>query len=110
MKTRLWAIIVGLIILTSIIFVLIWNISEECDEECEIERRGIESRKIVTGSYELEDPLCIGGRGMIKNENCKIIGRYDPATGMPIVENKEQCDMLEGDWNEKENTCDLKYR
>jgi len=74
---------------------------------CELE---LISGKLVTGSYELEDSLCIGSRGMIVNENCEIIGKYDPAAGIPIVENKEQCDMLEGDWNEKENTCDLKYR
>lgn len=67
------------------------------------------SGKMVTGSYELENPLCIGGRGMIKNENCEIIGKYDPATGIPIVENKEQCDMLEGDWDEEQNVCDSKY-
>ena len=67
------------------------------------------SGKTVTGSYELEGALCIGGRGMIKNENCEIIGRYDPATGMPIVENKEQCDMLEGDWDEEQKICDSKY-
>lgn len=67
------------------------------------------SGKTVTGSYELEDALCIGGRGIIKNENCEMIGKYDPATGMPIVENKEQCDMLEGDWDEEQKTCNSKY-
>ncbi len=59
-------------------------------------------------SIELEDPLCIGGRGRIVNENCEIIGKYDLATGMPIVENKEQCDMLEGDWDEEQKICDSK--
>ncbi|WP_428324366.1 hypothetical protein [Nitrosopumilus sp.] len=40
MKARLLTIIVGMIIVSSIIFVAIWySIPEECDEECEIERR-----------------------------------------------------------------------
>jgi len=69
----------------------------------------LESEKTVTGSYELEEALCIGGRGMIKNENCEIIGKYDVSTGLPIVENKEQCDMLDGDWNEEQKICDSKY-
>ena len=65
--------------------------------------------KIVTGSYDLENPLCIGGRGIIKNENCERIGKYNLTTGLPIVENKEQCDMLDGNWNEQEKICDSKY-
>ena len=73
---------------------------------CELE---LISGKTVTGSYELEEASCIGGRGMIKNENCEIIGKYDPATGMPIVENKEQCNMLEGNWDEEQKICDSKY-
>lgn len=44
----------------------------------------------------------MGGRGIIKNENCERIGKYNLTTGLPIVENKEQCDMLHGDWNEQE--------
>ena len=60
-------------------------------------------------STELENLLCMGGRGMILNEDCERIGKYDPATGLPIVENKEQCDMLDGDWDEKQNICDSKY-
>ena len=67
------------------------------------------SWKTVTGSDELEEALCIGGRGIIKNENCERIGKYDLVTGMPIVENKEQCDMLEGDWDEEQKICDSKY-
>jgi len=65
--------------------------------------------KTATGSYELENPLCIGGRGFIENEDCERIGKYDVSTGLPIVENKEQCDMLDGDWNEQQNSCDSKY-
>jgi hypothetical protein len=60
-------------------------------------------------SVELENLLCIGGRGMIVNEDCERIGKYDVSTGLPIVENKEQCDMLDGDWNEQQNICDSKY-
>jgi len=67
------------------------------------------SEKTVTGSYELENPLCIGGRGYIVNENCERIGKYDISTGLPIVENKEQCDMLDVDWNDQQNICDSKY-
>ena len=84
---------------------------EECVDFIYEKRIGMEltSGKLVTGSYELEDPLCMGGRGIIVNEDCEIIGKYDPVTGMPIVENKEQCDMLEGDWNEEQKICDSKY-
>ena len=84
---------------------------EECVDFIYEKRIGMEltSGKIFTGSYELEDPSCIGGRGMIKNEDCEIIGKYDFTTGMPIVENKEQCDMLEGDWDEEQKICDSKY-
>lgn len=110
MKTSLLIFVVGLIILSSVIFVAIWNsVPKDCDDKCEHERRAIEAGKIVTGSYELENPLCIGGRGMIINEDCEIIGKYDVSTGMPIVENKEQCDMLDGDWNASQNSCDSKY-
>ncbi len=61
------------------------------------------------GIYESENLLCIGGRGMIVNEDCEIIGRYDVSTGLPIVENKEQCDLLNGTWDEQQNICDSKY-
>lgn len=53
--------------------------------------------------------LCMGGRGFIVNEKCERIGNYDPITGLPIVENKEQCDLLEGDWDEEQKICDSKY-
>ncbi len=60
-------------------------------------------------AYELDEALCIGGRGYIVNDECERIGKYDSVTGLPIVENKEQCDMLEGKWDEKQKTCDSKY-
>lgn len=59
--------------------------------------------------YELDEALCIGGRGYIVNDECERIGKYDPATGLPIVENKEQCAMLEGVWYEEQKICDSKY-
>ncbi|GKS67683.1 hypothetical protein YTPLAS73_12300 [Nitrosarchaeum sp.] len=53
MKNRLLIIIVGLIISSSVIFVLIWNsIPEECDEECEIEMRRIEAGKNGHGTFD----------------------------------------------------------
>lgn len=67
------------------------------------------SEKIVTGSYELEDPLCIGGRGIIKNENCEMIGKYDIQTGIPIVHDKSECDKLDGTWYDDRGLCDSKY-
>jgi hypothetical protein len=75
-------------------------------ENCEWESI---SEKTVSGSYELEEALCIGGRDMIKNENCEIIGKYDPTTGIPIVENKRQCDLLDGTWYDDRELCDSKY-
>ena len=58
MKSRLLKTIVGLIILSSVIFVAVWyGIPEECDKDCEIEMRGIgagESKHETFGSeYEL---------------------------------------------------------
>ena len=42
MDTSIWILVVGAIIGSSIIFVAVWNsIPEECDDECEIERRRI---------------------------------------------------------------------
>ena len=44
MKTSFLIIVVGLIILSSVIFVAIWNsIPKECDDKCEHERRAIEA-------------------------------------------------------------------
>ena len=69
----------------------------------------LENENVGSGSYELENPLCMGGRGILVSENCERIGKYDPATGIPIVENKEQCDMLKGDWNDEQKICESKY-
>lgn len=64
----------------------------------------------VLDAEELESELlCMGGRGFIVNDKCERIGKYDPVTGLSIVENKEQCDLLEGNWNEEQNTCESKY-
>jgi len=53
MKTRLLIVIVSAIIASSIIFVAIWySIPEECDEECEIERRRIEAGKSGHGTFD----------------------------------------------------------
>lgn len=62
-----------------------------------------------TGAYELDEVLCLGGRGMILNEKCERIGKYDIQTGIPIVENKVQCDLLNGTWYDDKNKCDSKY-
>ena len=63
----------------------------------------------VTGSYELDGVPCLGGRGMILNEKCERIGKYDLQTGIPIVENKVECDLLNGTWHDEQNKCDSKY-
>lgn len=53
MKTSFLIIIVGLIILSSVIFVLIWNdIPEECDEKCEIEMRRIGAGESGHGIFD----------------------------------------------------------
>ncbi|WP_371504265.1 hypothetical protein [Nitrosopumilus adriaticus] len=67
------------------------------------------STETVSSSYELDGVLCMGGRGYIVNDACERIGKYDPFTGLPIVENKEQCDMLEGTWYEEQKACESKY-
>ena len=78
---------------------------------CEWKKIGkfVTNENATSGAYELEEALCIGGRGYIKNDNCEIIGKYNLTTGLPIVENKEQCDMLDGNWNEQQKTCNSKY-
>ncbi|MCV0410119.1 hypothetical protein [Nitrosopumilus sp.] len=70
-----------------------------------------ESKKTLdgTGAYELDEALCIGGRGYIKNDECERIGKYDIQTGIPIVENKVQCDLLNGTWYAEQDKCDSKY-
>ena len=53
MKTKLLMIIVGLIILSSVVFVAIWyGIPEECDKECEIQMRGIGAEKSGHGTFD----------------------------------------------------------
>ena len=53
MKYNFLIIIVGLIILSSVIFVAFWySIPEECDEECEIERRRIGAGKSGHGVFD----------------------------------------------------------
>lgn len=53
MKTIFLIIIVGLIILSSIIFVAIWNsFPKECDDKCEHELRAIEAGKIGHGTFD----------------------------------------------------------
>jgi hypothetical protein len=54
MKTKFLIIIVGLIILSSVIFILIWNIPEKCNDECELELRRIGS---VQGAQGIFDPF-----------------------------------------------------
>ncbi len=55
MKTIFLIIVVGLIILSSVIFVAIWNsIPKECDDKCEHERRAIEAG--ISG-HETFDPF-----------------------------------------------------
>ena len=63
----------------------------------------------IQNDYELDEALCMGGRGFIVNEECERIGKYDPTTGLPLVENKEQCDRLDGKWNAEQKICDSKY-
>ena len=54
-----------------------------------------------------EEILCMGERGHILNDECQQIGMYHPETGIPIVDNKEDCKMLDGNWIEEQNTCEL---
>jgi hypothetical protein len=67
----------------------------------------------VTGSYEIVDEngekICLGGRGMILDDQCRRIGNYDPQTGIPIVDKKEECDKLNGTWYDERKLCDSKY-
>ena len=72
---------------------------------------GSESQKVreSTGSYELDEAQCLGGRGMILNDKCERIGRYDIQTGIPIVNDKAECDKLDGIWHDDRKLCDSKY-
>ena len=67
----------------------------------------------VTSSSEIIDEngekICLGGRGMILNDQCQRIGNYDLQTGIPIVNNKEECDKLDGTWYVDRKLCDSKY-
>ena len=71
------------------------------------------SKPDITGSYEIVDEngekICLGGRGMILNDQCQRIGNYDLQTGIPIVNNKEECDKLDGTWHSDRKSCDSKY-
>ena len=60
-------------------------------------------------AYELNEALCLGGPSMILNEKCERIGKYNTQTGIPIVENKTQCDLLNGNWYDDHNKCDSTY-
>ncbi|BDQ30473.1 hypothetical protein NZNM25_08840 [Nitrosopumilus zosterae] len=53
MKTRFLTLIVGLVIASSISFVVLWNALEECDEQCELEKRRIEAGRPNIGVLEL---------------------------------------------------------
>ena len=67
----------------------------------------------VTGSYDIADEngekICLGGRDMILDDQCRLIGNYDVQTGIPIVNNKEECDNLDGTWYDDRKLCDSKY-
>lgn len=73
------------------------------------DKNNLEKHSELSGSYELGEVLCLGGRGMILNERCERIGKYDIQTGIPIVENKTQCDLLNGTWYDVQNKCDSEY-
>ena len=46
---------------------------------------------------------------MILDDQCQRIGNYDVQTGIPIVNNKEECDKLDGAWYDDRKLCDSKY-
>jgi len=58
---------------------------------------------------EYGNPVCLGGRNMIINDQCERIGNYDIQTGIPIVNNKSECDKLDGTWYDDRKLCDSKY-
>ncbi len=58
---------------------------------------------------EYEKPLCRGGSGMIQNDQCERIGNYDIQTGILLVNNKSECDKLDGTWYDNRKLCDYKY-
>ena len=67
----------------------------------------------LADSYPLSDEygksICLGGLGMILNDRCERIGNYDMETGIPIVNNKSECDRLDGTWYDDGKVCDSKY-
>ena len=63
----------------------------------------------VADSYELDEVLCLGHRGVILNDKCQKIGKYDTQTGIPIVNDKTECDKLDGTWHDDRKLCDSKY-
>jgi len=72
----------------------------------------IDSSRIIAESLLLDKdgkPVCIGGRGMIVNDRCERIGKYDIQTGIPIVNDKSECDKLDGTWYDDRQLCDSKY-
>ena len=58
---------------------------------------------------EYGKPICLGGRGMILNDQCERIGNYDIQTGIPLVNDKAECDKLDGTWYDDRKLCDSKY-
>lgn len=72
----------------------------------------IDSSRIIAESLLLDKNgkfVCMGGRGMILNDQCQRIGNYDIQTGIPIVHNKSECDKLDGTWYDDRQLCDSKY-
>lgn len=67
--------------------------------------------KCITAANTIpkSEVLCLQPRGIILDENCQRIGKYDLQTGIPITENQIQCDLLEGTWYDKQNKCDSPY-
>ena len=66
----------------------------------------------VTDHYGLEsngEVLCLGGRDMILDDQCRRIGNYDVKTGIPIVNSKEECDRIDGAWYDDKRLCDSEY-
>ena len=89
------------------------SISENCGAGNVFEDGTCVPNPNFTGSSEIVDgdgeKICLGGRGMILNDQCQRIGNYDLQTGIPIVNNKEECDRLDGTWYDDRKLCDSKY-
>ena len=52
MKIRFLFLFLGILISSSVVFVITWNNSEDCNEECELEKRRIEAVRPNIGIYE----------------------------------------------------------